>query len=117
MNRGANGGVFQPAKLEVDGGILDKSLQILPPPSGIDAETERLLAAAAPTRTRPRPIISGTDPSLLPAFDVTPEPGMCVKTRNLAGGKVFVNVCKINEIPPAREGFTTQVNQIDRIFN
>jgi hypothetical protein len=32
---------------------------------------------------------------------VTPEAGMCVKTKNIAGEKVFVNICKIQEIPPA----------------
>ena len=108
MNRDAKGGVFQPAKLEVDEGILDRSLQILPSPTGIDAETERLFAAA-PAKA---PTLSATDASLLPAFDVTPEPGMCVKTRNLAGGKVFVNVCKINEIPPARPITEDQLQKI-----
>jgi hypothetical protein len=34
-------------------------------------------------------------------FQVTPEAGMCVKTKNIAGEKVFVNICKIQEIPPA----------------
>ena len=97
MNRDARGGVFQPAKLEVDGDILQSQLQIVPLPSGIDAEAGRLFGAPAKT-----PTLSATDAALLPAFDVTPEPGMCVKTRNLAGEKVFVNVCKINEIPPAR---------------
>lgn len=108
MNRDASGGVFQPAKLEVDGGILDRSLQILPSPSGIDAEAERLFATpiTAPT------LSLATDAALLPAFDVTPEPGMCVKTRNLAGGKIFVNFCKINEIPPARPVTEDQLQKI-----
>ena len=112
MNRGANGGVFQPARLEVDGGILDRSLQILPPPSGMDAEAEKLFAAAPAARA---PILSATDAALLPALDVTPEPGICVKTRNLAGGKVFVNVCKINEIPPARYSLIRQLPKFDLI--
>ena len=107
MNRDARGGVFQPAKLEVDGDILQSQLQILPLPSGIDAEAGRLFAAPA----KP-PTLTATDAALLPAFDVTPEPGMCVKTRNLAGEKVFVNVCKINEIPPARPITEEQLKSI-----
>ena len=29
-------------------------------------------------------------------------PGMCVKTKNIAGDKVFINFCKVNAIPPAK---------------
>ena len=35
------------------------------------------------------------------SIQVTPEPGLCVKTKNVSGEKVFVNICQIQEIPPA----------------
>jgi len=75
----------------------------------MDAEAEKLFAASPATRA---PVLSASDAALLPALDVTPEPGICVKTRNLAGGKVFVNVCKINEIPPARPITEDQLQKI-----
>ena len=28
--------------------------------------------------------------------------GLCVKTKNVEGQKVFVNVCKVESIPPAK---------------
>ena len=30
------------------------------------------------------------------------DPGMCVKTKNIAGDKVFLNFCKVHAIPPAK---------------
>ena len=38
----------------------------------------------------------------LPSIAVVPDPGMCVKTKNIAGDKVFINFCKVNAIPPAK---------------
>ncbi len=86
----------------MDEGLLEKGLQILPGPSGgPESEAEKLFLA--PTAA-PKPLLSGAGVGDvdLPSVEVTPEAGMCVKTRNIAGQKVFVNVCKINEIPPAR---------------
>ncbi|XP_030826716.1 PIH1 domain-containing protein 1 isoform X1 [Camarhynchus parvulus] len=40
-------------------------------------------------------------PSPGPARAVTPQPGLCVKTREAGGGpKVFLNVCHSPEVPP-----------------
>ncbi|XP_036261806.1 PIH1 domain-containing protein 1 [Molothrus ater] len=40
-------------------------------------------------------------PSPVPARAVTPQPGLCVKTRVAGGGpKVFLNVCHSPEVPP-----------------
>ena len=38
---------------------------------------------------------------MIPIFKVTPTPGMCIKTKNVKDEKVFINLCKIQEIPPA----------------
>ncbi len=48
----------------------------------------------------------------LPSVQVTPEPGICVKTTNLGGKKVFVNLCKIQEIPPAPPMTEEKLQQI-----
>ena len=39
--------------------------------------------------------------NMIPIFKVTPTPGMCIKTKNVKDEKVFINLCKIQEIPPA----------------
>ncbi|XP_037982335.1 PIH1 domain-containing protein 1 [Motacilla alba alba] len=39
-------------------------------------------------------------PSPGPARAVTPQPGLCVKTRAAGGQKVFLNVCHSPEVPP-----------------
>jgi len=31
---------------------------------------------------------------------VSPEPGICIKTTNISGAKVFINFCKLSEVPP-----------------
>ena len=38
---------------------------------------------------------------MISIFKVTPTPGMCIKTKNVKDEKVFINLCKIQEIPPA----------------
>ena len=54
-----------------------------------------------------RNIAKGSNPKIipdaeLPSISVIPDPGLCVKTKNLEGIKVFINVCKIEAIPPAK---------------
>ena len=106
MNRNAKGGVFQPARLDVDGGILEKNLQIVP--TIVESEAEKALFSPAPQPD----LITQRDSVSLPAIDVVPKPGMCVKTKNLTDEKVFVNVCKINEIPPARPISEEQLQKV-----
>lgn len=103
--------MFQPSRLEVDGGIIDRNLQILTnSSSSLESEAEKLFLPPQPSLLTSGSA-AGSD-ALLPSIDVTPDPGMCVKTTNLAGDKVFVNVCKINEIPPARPISEEQLQNI-----
>ncbi|XP_050843915.1 PIH1 domain-containing protein 1, partial [Serinus canaria] len=58
-----------------------------------EAALRRLLLQVTPDREEA--------PSPGPARAVTPQPGLCVKTRALRGGhKVFLNVCHSPEVPP-----------------
>lgn len=92
MNRSAKseGGIFQPQTLDVDDTILGRALQIVDSPSA---------ASVAGPLTQPRKtsILPGEN---LPVVKVTPSPGLCVKSKNVAGDKVFINLCKISQIPP-----------------
>ena len=36
------------------------------------------------------------------SFTVIPDPGLCVKTKNVQSTKFFINVCKVEAIPPAK---------------
>ncbi|XP_066064110.1 PIH1 domain-containing protein 1 isoform X1 [Chamaea fasciata] len=56
-----------------------------------EAALRRLLLQVSPEREEP--------PRPGPARAVTPQPGLCVKTR-AGGDKVFVNVCHCPEVPP-----------------
>ena len=78
-------GLFQPQTLDVDETIMDKSLRIVDD-----------LPVAPKIHNAP---ILPSDRTL-PVVQVTPNPGLCVKTKNLDGVKVFINLCKILEIPP-----------------
>lgn len=87
MIKGKSGGVFQPQTLDVDESILGRALQIV--------DSGQTQPAPAQRKT----LLSPGDNSL-PAVKVAPSPGLCVKSRNVAGDKVFINLCKISQIPP-----------------
>ena len=83
---------FQPARLDVDPSILDTQLMFVQP------EQDSLLSSLAPVSK-----VEELD-SLLPLPDypsvtVTPRPGLCVKTKNQAGQKFFLNLCRLTEVP------------------
>lgn len=107
MNRGKNGGVFQPQSLEIDETIFDRNLKIVPNLEE-GPETRGFTSKAVDSFLRPSAASSSSVrsgnllPSDCPSMEITPDPGFCVKTKNLAGHKVFLNVCKIGQIPPAK---------------
>ena len=86
-------GNFQPAKLDIDPSILDSNLVV------VDKEDDPFsqLFPSKPKTTNPLQ-------SLLPEDEyqsttVIPKPGLCVKTKNAAGNKFFINLCKLSQIP------------------
>jgi len=86
-------GNFQPAKLDVDPTILDSNLMVVDQP-------EDPFSSLFPTSSTKNHSLD----KLLPGaqYDsksVIPKPGMCVKTKNAAGTKFFINLCKLAEIP------------------
>jgi len=91
----SNSGVFQPKTLEVDESLFDKSLRI------IDSGQANLVNNPnfPVTRDEKKSLLPEEE---LPSIAVVPDPGMCVKTKNIAGDKVFINFCKVNAIPPAK---------------
>ena len=89
---------FAPARLEVDPSILDTNLLV------VGGRDEEQLASLLPPSLLPTSKVEELD-SLLPAPDypsvtAVPRPGICVKTRNAAGAKFFLNLCKLAEVPP-----------------
>ncbi|KAM9258066.1 LOW QUALITY PROTEIN: PIH1 domain-containing protein 1 [Morus bassanus] len=60
---------------------------------GDDEALRRLLLQPQATQDDEEP------PPVAPSHAVTPQPGLCVKTR-AGGAKVFVNVCHSREVPP-----------------
>ena len=86
-------GLFQPQTLEVDEKIFDKNLRIVEDLDNDQAFMYRPLDKKA-TSLLPEPE--------LPSVTIAPDSGMCVKTKNIEGEKFFINVCKIQAIPPAR---------------
>ncbi|XP_054766716.2 PIH1 domain-containing protein 1-like [Lytechinus pictus] len=46
---------------------------------------------------------STPDPSQAEVNVVTPEPGVCIKTKDNSGKKVFVNLCKTREMPAPQD--------------
>jgi len=86
-------GNFQPAKLDVDPTILDSNLMVVDQP-------EDPFSSLFPTSNKKNHSLD----KLLPGaqYDsksVIPKPGMCIKTKNAAGTKFFINLCKLAEIP------------------
>ena len=90
MNRKGEG-VFQPQTLDVDESILGRALQIVDGP-----QTPGAAAAVTRQAQQKESLIREN----LPVVKVTPQPGLCVKSKNVAGDKVFINLCKISQIPP-----------------
>ena len=87
---------FQPAKLDVDPTILDSNLMVVDQPNDP-------FSSLFPSPPRQKKGLE-TLQTLLPGaqYDTTmvvPKPGMCVKTKNAAGTKFFINLCKLSEIP------------------
>jgi len=86
------GGLFQPQKLEISPNF--SNLKIIEDDNNVNSIMGRNIAKG------PNPkIIPDAE---LPSISVIPDPGLCVKTKNLEGTKVFINVCKIEAIPPAK---------------
>jgi len=86
-------GNFQPAKLDVDPSIMTNKLSIVEAEDEMESMFRQMSASSQP---KIETLIPETEyPSLL----VYPKPGLCVKTRNAAGKKVFLNVCRLPEIP------------------
>lgn len=102
MNRGKSGGLFQPQTLDIDESIFDRNLKIVTGAADgqEDATASPFFTGAAPSQPK-RATLLPADPGC-PSLEVTPVAGFCVKTKNLAGEKVFLNVCRIGEIPPAK---------------
>ena len=97
-------GAFLPQKLDVDEGILDRNLRVVNDIEDGDflfegeGSKKGTSSSSALGEVQRRPLLPEPE---LPSVEVTPEPGMCIKTKNLAGTKVFLNLCRVNEIPPA----------------
>ena len=65
-------------------------------------ESDELFPKRNPIRPPPTTLITPkteAEPEF-PSVRVTPQPGIVVKTKNVSGQKVFINLCKIAEIPP-----------------
>lgn len=98
MNTSKNvpGGIFQPQTLEVDERIFDKNLRIVEESigevSGNPFLNKNVVKESNPLRPEP----------VLPTISVIPDPGLCVKTKNVQATKFFINVCKVEAIPPAK---------------
>jgi len=91
----AKSGSFQPARLDVDSSIRDNKLMIVD--EGEDPLQAMLGMGPTP---QPRPGLDSLLPEAEhPSTTVKPRPGICVKTRTQTGGKFFINLCKLAEIP------------------
>lgn len=89
------GGIFQPQTLEVDERIFDKNLRIVDEINEGNVNSQLF--------EKPQSSKNSLLPETpLPSISVIPDPGLCVKTKNIEGQKVFVNVCKVEAIPPAK---------------
>ena len=86
-------GFFQPQTLEVDEKIFDQNLRI------VESVGEPVPGLVHPPKAPEKSLLPEPD---LPSVTVVPEDGMCVKTKNVNGGKVFINICKVHAIPPPK---------------
>lgn len=89
------GGLFQPQTLEVDERIFEKNLRLVDEP--LVNDNDKLFLEKPELNKN-----SLIPEAVLPSISVIPDPGLCVKTKNVEGIKVFINVCKVEAIPPAR---------------
>ena len=87
---------FQPARLDVDPSILDSNLMIVSNPEA--EQVNSLFSSLGPSN--PSPLSSLMPEDEYPSTTVVPKPGLCIKTKNNAGSKFFINLCKLTEIPP-----------------
>ena len=110
MNR-LNNGIFQPEVLDVDPTILDKNLQIVQSAVMEESLSSRPSLGSTKNNESSSHILLG-EKETLSSIEVTPHPGMCVKTKNLSGKKVFLNLCKIQEIPPPKSITENQLKEI-----
>jgi len=98
-------GGFLPQTLDVDDSIIDNNLKIIESKELEDKITgifpglvNNANASTAKHYKNDRKLLPTDE---YPTVQVTPTPGMCVKTKNVNSEKVFINLCKILEIPPA----------------
>lgn len=89
------GGLFQPQTLEVDERIFEKNLRLVD--ETLVNDNDKLFLEKPELNKN-----SLIPEAVLPSISVIPDPGLCVKTKNVEGIKVFINVCKVEAIPPAR---------------
>ena len=87
---------FQPARLDVDPTILDSNLMFVSNPEA--EQLNSLFPSLGPST--PSPLSSLMPEDDFPSSTVIPKPGLCIKTKNNAGAKFFINMCKLAEIPP-----------------
>lgn len=84
---------FLPQTLDIDEKILDRNLRI------VDAGDDLFGGEALHSQPQLNAGSLLPEPDL-PSIQATPEPGLCVKTKNLSDKKFFINLCKIMQIPP-----------------
>ena len=110
MNRDKKtGGLFQPQSLEIDEGIFDRNLKIIPDLLQDEGNSSSKLRRPEKSLVLPGQPEQGEEKSKV----VTPDPGFCVKTKSISGGKVFLNLCRICEIiPPAKPITEEQLQKI-----
>jgi len=93
------GGFFQPPTLEVDEQIIDRNLRFFDSSGSSgslnnDPSLLPMFRQGDQKKLLPEPE--------LPSIAVVPDPGMCIKTKNVKGEKVFINVCRVHAIPPPK---------------
>ena len=87
-------GNFQPARLDVEASILDSNLMIVNDEA--DPLDSLFPSMSQPKKTALESLVPGPD---YQSTKVVPKAGLCVKTKNAAGTKFFINICKLAEIP------------------
>ena len=109
-------GKFQPAKLDVDSSILDSGLKIVDDP---EDQISQLFPNSQKNNNPINTLLSAGEAEYQTAT-VVPKPGICVKTKNAAGNKFFINLCKLAEIPappPIEESELTRLIESEDYTN